>query len=127
MILYSILSLICLGLIALAIMFSNEFFKPEADGVITVEVVDVSGEIIKSKEIEFNNEDILRDLIKDNFSNFEIEEGQYGAYVKKIESISENNDEHIYIALYVNNEYGDGLDKIIFEDGTIISFRETKW
>ena len=103
-------------------------FTPECDGKITVEVVDLDNNVIKSKEIEYYVGERLRDLVQKNFDNFKIEESEYGAYVIGIESIFQDNDAHIYIALYYNGEYSnDGLDTLAYEDGSVITFKAETW
>ena len=121
-------SVIMIAVLVVCIIFATKTFSPNYDGEITVEVVDLSGEIVKSKEIKFKEEDILRDLVANNFENFVIEESEYGAYVIAIESIEQDNDAHIYIALYINGSYAtSGLDSLEFENGSIISFKAEKW
>ena len=60
--------------------------------------------------------------------NFVIEESEYGAYVTAIESISQNDNEFVYVALFFDNDYSIlGLDSLEFKDGSTISFKAEKW
>ena len=103
-------------------------YEVEYDGSITVEVIDVDGNLIKSKNIEFIQGDILRDLVSNNFDNFVMEESMYGAYVLSIESISQDDNSHIYVALYINGQYAtSGLDTLEYNDGDTISFKAESW
>ena len=103
-------------------------YEVEYDGSVTIEVVDLDGNIVKSKIIDFHEGDILRDLVEANFDNFIMEESQYGAYVLEIESIKQDDIAHVYVALYINGEYAtSGLDTLKYNDGDIISFRAESW
>ena len=103
-------------------------YEVEYDGSVTIEVVDLDGNIVKSKIIDFHEGDILRDLVAANFDNFVMEESQYGAYVLEIESIKQDDIAHVYVALYINGEYAtSGLDTLKYNDGDIISFRAESW
>ena len=103
-------------------------YEVDYDGSITVEVVDLDGNIVKSKTIDFHDGDILRDLVALNFDNFVMEESQYGAYVIAIESIKQDNDSCVYIALYINKEYAtSGLDTLKYNDGDTITFKAESW
>lgn len=103
-------------------------YQVSYDGALTIEVVDLDGNLVKSKEINFNEGDIFRDLVSNNFDNFVMEESQYGAYVLSIESISQDDDLHVYVALYINGEYAtSGLDTLKYSDGDTISFRAESW
>ena len=103
-------------------------YEVEYDGSVTIEVVDLDGNIVKSKIIDFHEGDILRDLVEANFDNFIMEESQYGAYVLEIESIKQDDIAHVYVALYINGEYAtSGLDTLKYNNGDIISFRAESW
>ena len=64
-----ILSVIAVGIIALSVYFLKDSFKPDYDGVITVEVINLDNEVVKSKEITFKENDELSVLIENNFNN----------------------------------------------------------
>ena len=115
-------------LLAVLVYLATKPYEVEYDGMITVEVVNVDGSVVKSKEIGFKEGDKLRDLIASNFDNFVIEESEYGAYVTAIESISQNDNEFVYVALFFDNDYSIlGLDSLEFKDGSTISFKAEKW
>ena len=121
-------SLLLIAVMVIGIYFVSKPFTSEYDGVITVEVVNLENDIIKSKEIEFNKGDKLRDLVSSNFENFVVEESEYGAYILRIEDIVNDDDLFIYIAIYVNDEYANsGLDTLEFSDGDKISFKAESW
>ena len=121
-------SLLLIAVMVIGIYFVSKPFTSEYDGVITVEVVNLENDIIKSKEIEFNKGDKLRDLVSSNFENFVVEESEYGAYILKIEDIVNDDNLFIYIAIYVNDEYANsGLDTLEFSNGDKISFKAESW
>lgn len=121
-------SLLLIAVMVIGIYFVSKPFTSEYDGVITVEVVNLENDIIKSKEIEFNKGDKLRDLVSSNFENFVVEESEYGAYILRIEDIVNDDNLFIYIAIYVNDEYANsGLDTLEFKDGDKISFKAESW
>lgn len=98
------------------------------DGEIVVEVKDVEGNVIKSVQIKFKNGDRLVDLIAANFNNFTYQDSQYGAYVTSVESIVEDNDAHIYVALYLNGEYAtSGINTLEYKDGSVITLKAETW
>ena len=123
-----VVSLVLATLLAVLVYLATKPYEVEYDGMITVEVVNVDGSVVKSKEIGFKEGDKLRDLIASNFDNFVIEESEYGAYVTAIESISQNDNEFVYVALFFDNDYSIlGLDSLEFKDGSTISFKAEKW
>lgn len=126
---FKVVSLMLLLVISLLTLTSCVTpYEVEYDGSITVEVIDVDGNLIKSKNIEFIQGDILRDLVSNNFDNFVMEESMYGAYVLSIESISQDDNSHIYVALYINGQYAtSGLDTLEYNDGDTISFKAESW
>ena len=123
-----VVSLVLATLLAVLVYLATKPYEVDYDGMITVEVVNVDGSVVKSKEIGFKEGDKLRDLIASNFDNFVIEESEYGAYVTAIESISQNDNEFVYVALFFDNDYSIlGLDSLEFKDGSTISFKAEKW
>ena len=123
-----IISAVLFIILTFLIIFATKQYSSKYDGTITIEVVELDGNIVKTKKIKFTANDKLRDLVNSNFDNFILEESEYGAYVIGIESIKQDNDAHIYIALFYNGEYAtSGLDTLKFEDGSIISFKALKW
>ena len=127
---YKIVSMTFLLVISLLTLASCTVvpYQVEYDGSVTVEVRDLENNLVKSKEIDFKEGDILRDLISQNFDNFVMEESTYGAYVISIESIIQDDDSNVYIALYINGEYAtSGLDTLEYNDGDTITFKAESW
>ena len=119
-----VLSVILVVVMLTAIYFITKEFTPDYDGTITVEVIGLNNEVVKSKEIEFNKGDKLVDLVAENFDNFIVENSEYGAYIVNIENIIKAEDSYVYVAIYVNGEYASsGLDTLEFNDGDKITFK----
>ena len=126
---FKIVSLMLLLVVSLLTLTSCVTpYEVDYDGSITVEVVDLDGNIVKSKTIDFHEGDILRDLVASNFDNFVMEESQYGAYVFGIETIKQDDDARVYVALYVNGAYAtSGLDTLEYHNGDTITFKAESW
>ena len=123
-----VLSVILVVVMLTAIYFITKEFTPDYDGTITVEVIGLDNEVVKSKEIEFNKGDKLVDLVAENFYNFIVENSEYGAYIVNIENIIKAEDSYVYVAIYVNGEYASsGLDTLEFNDGDKITFKAESW
>ena len=119
-----VVSVVVCAILAVCIILGGKEFTPNYDGEITVEVVDKDGTVVKEKEIKFNEEDTLINLVKDNFANVKISgEGEY-QMVDSIETIKNESDWSYYISIYVDNvESSVGIASIEFKDGTKISFK----
>ena len=123
-----VLSVVLVVVMLTAIYFITKEFTPNHDGTITVEVIGLDNEIVKSKEIEFKNGDKLISLVESNFNDFVIEDSEYGAYIVNIENIIKADDLYVYVAIYVNGEYASsGLDTLEFNDGDKITFKAESW
>ena len=73
-----VVSVVVCAILAVCIILGGKEFTPNYDGEIIVEVVDKDGTVVKEKEIKFNEEDTLINLVKDNFDNVKISgEGEY--------------------------------------------------
>lgn len=119
-----ILSVIALGVIILSVYLLKDSFKPTYDGTIIVEVVDLDGSIIKTKEIAFNKGDVLTNLISNNFDNVTYDNGM----IMSIEDFNTPSDWSKFLSIYVNDEMSNvGLADIVFEDGTKISLKITEF
>lgn len=119
-----VVSVVVCAILAVCIILGGKEFTPNYDGEITVEVVDKDGTVVKEKEIKFNEEDTLINLVKNNFDNVKISgEGEY-QMVDSIETIKNESDWSFYISIYVNDvESAVGIASIEFKDGTKISFK----
>ena len=123
-----VISIIMIAILVVVIILVRKPFMPKYDGFIIVEVVNLENENIKTKEIQYKVGDKLRDLISNNFDNFTVRESEYGAYVNSIETIEQNDNLRIYIALFVDGEYAtSGLDTLEYSNGMIITFKEETW
>lgn len=117
-------SIIALAIIVICIICIAKPFGAKYDGEITVEVVDLDGDIIKSKGIGFNEGDTLVSLVEKNFDQVVFEDTGYGPFLKEIEGYKTPADWSSYIAIYVDDKYSEvGIGSIVFENGTIVSFR----
>ena len=123
-ILKSILSVVALGLIVLCVVLLHNSFKPDYDGIVTVEVIDLDGSIIKKKEIEFKENDQLMNLIENNFNNVTYQNGM----IMSIEDYNTPSDWSTFLSIYVDDEMSMvGLADIVFIDGTKISLIITEY
>ena len=124
-----ILSVAALVLVFLSVYLLKDSFKPDYDGVITIEVIDVNGDTIKEKEINFNEGELLVDLISDNFENVTYDNGM----IMSIENYTTPADWSTFISIYVDDEMSMvGLADIKFENETKISliiteFNQNEW
>lgn len=118
-IIYTVLAVIAL---ALSIVILNTPNKAKDNGEVTIEVISISDEVIKSKEIKYKQNDTLKDLIVSNFNEVYFEDSSYGPFLKNIEGYVTPADYSTYISLYINNEYSlVGIGDITLSDGLIVS------
>lgn len=124
-----ILIMIVSTVIAIGVIIGSYFliakpFEAKYDGNITVEVLDLKGNTIKSKEIGFIEGDTLVSLVEANFDNVLIKDGM----IMNIEDYETPSDWSTFLSIYVDNEMSMvGILDIVFKDGTIISFRITEY
>ena len=124
LILKIVLSVIALGAVVLCVVLLHNSFKPDYDGIITVEVIDLDGSVINKKEIEFKENDQLMNLIEDNFNNVTYQNGM----IISVEDYNTPSDWSTFISIYVNDEMSPvGLADIVFTDGTKISLIITEY
>lgn len=124
LILTIILSLVAVIILIGAIIILNNSYKPEVDGQIQVELIDLNGNVVLEKTIEFQEGNTLKYLIEENFSNVVIEDGM----LMSIESFETASDWSTFIMIYVDNEESMvGLLDIEFTNGTLISFKMTEF
>ena len=123
-----ILSVVLIVAMLTAIYFITKEFTPDYDGTITVEVIGQDNEVVKSKEVEFKNGDKLISLVESNFTDFVVEDSEYGAYIVNIENIIKADDLYVYVSIYVNGEYASsGIETLEFNDGDKITFKAESW
>ena len=123
-----VLSVVLVVVMLTVIYFATKEFIPDYDGTITVEVIGLDNEVVKSKEIEFRQGDKLIDLVAANFDNFIVEDSEYGAYILNIENIIKVEDSYLFVAIYVNGEYASsGIDTLEFNDSDKITFKAESW
>ena len=124
LILKIVLSVIALSAVVLCVVLLHNSFKPDYDGIITVEVVDLDGSIVKTKEIEFKENDELMKLIEENFNNVTYQNGM----IMSIEDYNTPSDWSTFLSIYVNDVMSMiGLADIAFVDGTKISLIITEY
>ena len=124
LILKIVLSVIALGAVVLCVVLLHNSFKPDYDGIITVEVIDLDGSVINKKEIEFKENDQLMNLIEDNFNNVTYQNGM----IMSVEDYNTPSDWSTFLSIYVNEEMSPvGLADIVFTDGTKISLIITEY
>lgn len=124
LILKIVLSVVALGVLVVCAVLLHNSFKPDYDGIITVEVIDLDGSIIEKKEIEFKENDQLMNLIEDNFNNVTYQNGM----IMSVEDYNTPSDWSTFLSIYVDDEMSQvGLADIVFIDGTKISLIITEY
>lgn len=121
-----ILSICLIACFIGVVFYQKSKQKPasKADGVVTIVVVNKSGEEVVNKNIEFVKGDNLVDLLDKNFK-IVTEDGMYGKIILSIEDIV-TDFETSYLAIYVNDEYSQvGLSYIELKDKLVVKFVET--
>lgn len=121
-ILTSVLATIAICLIVVFSVLASKGYFSKYDGKITVEYVNIDGEVVETKDIKFITGDSLMDLVEDNFDNVTYDSGM----IMSICDYTSPDDWSTFICIYVDGEMSMvGIADIIFTDGTIISFRVT--
>lgn len=96
----------------------------------TVEVRDLSGELITSEEIEYPKETELSLFeLMDEVMDIDFTTSQWGTMINGIEDFYPKEyglTYNYYLGLYVNDEMSMvGIDQVAYEEDMVISFRET--
>ena len=116
------LSVVAIAVVILCVFLLKDSFKPSYDGVITVEYVDVEGNVKKQKEITFVEGDTLTSLIEENFENVTFDNGM----LMTIEDFITPPTWQYFIYVLVDGEASEvGLKDIEFKDGTKITLMVT--
>lgn len=118
-----IVSIVAVVVIVCGIFLAKNAFSPKYDGTMKVEIVDMSGKTINEKDIQFNEGDKLVTLLDENFDNVKVE----NVMLYTIDQLTTPEDWSSFICIYVNDEMSEvGIEEIQFEDGTVLSFRDTE-
>ena len=119
-----VLSVVCVAVIMFIAIAARNAFVSKADGEIQVVYVDVEGNTISEKQIEFKEGDTLIKLLQDNFKNVTLNDGM----IMTFEDFVTPDDWSQFITIYVNDEMSMvGILDIKFEDGTKISLVITEY
>lgn len=118
-----IISLIIAAVMAVTVMTIKISHSAEGSGKITVEAVDLDGQIIRRETLKFSQGDSLTALVEKNFRNVVMNDGM----LMSIEDYDTPADWSTYICIYVNNEMSEvGINDIELNDGDVISLRITE-
>jgi len=119
-----ILIIIALLLMLFAIYQLRKDVLPNEKGIVTIEYVDINKTVKKSKDIKFNEESKLIELIENNFDNVLVEHYEFGPFIIGIEDYIMPNNFETTLLIYVNDEYSMvGISSIELIDGMTISLR----
>ena len=117
-----LLTIIAILVVVGCIFAVKSAFNAKDIGTITVSVVDIDGNELAKKEIQFKEGDEITKLLEDNFDNVVIEDG----FLYSIDKLTTPEDWSTFICLYVDGEMSEvGLLEVQFKDGTSISFVDT--
>ena len=118
------LSVVAIAVVILCVFSLKDSFRPTFDGVITVEYVDVEGNVKKQKEITFVEGDSLTTLIEENFENVTFDNGM----LMTIEDFITPPTWQYFIYVLVDGEASQvGISDIEFTDGTKITLMVTMY
>lgn len=116
---YIPLTIISIIILVASYFFIYKKYITKEEGKIEVVLVDLDGTVVSEKEIEFEKNDTLVKLLKENYSNVVIEDGM----LMSIDNFTTPTDWSRYISIYVDDEISNyGVLDIKFIDGTKISF-----
>lgn len=120
-ILLLIVAILC---IVFAMCYINSPHKAVSNGIVKVELIDISGEIVNSKKIEFNDDDTLPSLLETNFSNVKIKDGM----LLNIDNYVTPDDWSEFISIYVNGQMNQvGINEIKLANNEEITLEMTKY
>ena len=116
------LSVLAIAAVILCVFLLKDSFSPSHNGIITVEYVDVEGNVKKQKEIAFEKGDSLTSLIEENFENVTFDNGM----LMTIEDFITPPTWQYFIYVLVDDEASQvGIEDIEFTDGTKITLMVT--
>ena len=120
--LYIVLTIIFAGLLIFGLLKVSDTFQSDSDGVITVVIMD-NGNVVAEKNIEFNVDDNLEDLIINNFEGVRFTNGM----LMDIEGIVTPSDYSYFFWSRINGiDLTVGAKDVEFEDKDVIEFIFTK-
>ena len=101
--------------------------KAESDGSITITVLDINGDQLGSKEVDFYKGDTFVKVLERSQMGFEFSEpGQWGVSVLEILNVGLGATE--YWSHSINGEYSmTGVSSQEFADGDIFTFQVVDW
>ena len=117
-----LLTLIAVLMVFVCMLVIKLTSGPKSDGTIEVTVVDINGQTIDDKKIDFDEGDEIETLLKNNFENVEVKDG----FLYSIDELTTPEDWSTFICLYVDGEMSSvGILEVQYKDGTVISFVDT--
>ncbi len=118
------LSIIGVAILTICVLLLKDTFVSKSDGTIQIVLVDIEGNTVSDKKIDFNEGDKLVDLLNHNYKNVVITDSM----IMSIEDFTTASDWSEFILIYVDDEMSMvGVLDIEFTDGTKISFVMTKY
>jgi hypothetical protein len=119
-----LLSAIAVAGIVLCTLLVVRHYKTKSDGTIEITLVELNGNIKSDKKIDYQKNDALVDLLKNNYSNVVVDKGM----LMSIDTFTTASDWSTFISIYVDNEMSQvGILDIQYENYSIISFRMTEY
>lgn len=116
-----IISLVCIIIVFLIIRFLGNYNKYEDSGTIHIIVIDEKQNHVIDQEIEFQKNQSLNELLKENF---DIEERN--GFLYRIENVDADGKDY-FLKIYVNCEpASQGINTLSYRDGDVIMFVYTK-
>ena len=117
-----LLTLIAVLMVFVCMLVIKLTSGPKSDGTIEVTVVDINGQTIADKKIDFDEGDEIETLLKNNFENVEVKDG----FLYSIDELTTPEDWSTFICLYFDGEMSSvGILEVQYKDGTVISFVDT--
>ena len=106
-------------------LYFMKFSKPSLQkGVVTVELKDISGDVISEKDLDFCKDDTLTSLLEDNYPNVKIKDGM----LLDIDTLTTPDDWSQFICIYVDGEMSSvGISEIELVNKEEISLVMTKY
>lgn len=116
----SIVALVVLIIAFISIKQNNE---SKVIGTICLEVYDINGDKKIDDDLDFEKNQTLIDLLKDNYS-IVMGDGSYEGMVMEIEGYKSEPNNNIWLMIYVDGQYSlVGVNQIELKDGIVIAFK----
>ena len=110
------------ALVAVVFFFAGSN-KSDADGSLNVEIIDLAGEVINSKECEYAKEETIVEVLEENFDNVTMDNGM----LMTIDSLTTPEDWSSFIAILVDGEMSPvGLLDIDYQNIKLLTFQMTE-